>query len=185
MTIPVTTRTGKGSPLSTSEMDTNLTNLARNATETQQGNIEIATQAEVDNGTDDTLAVTPLKLATTTIISDAIDAIPTGSLTSDGHATFPGGLILQWGEQAVTDPGNANSNVLRETVNFPITFPNAVFQVIGGGRGSASAIGENQSNTITVVVESGTLTTSSVDILLTEFSLSGQIQSFYWFAIGF
>lgn len=63
MTISVTTRSGKGSPLTQSEMDTNLTNLARDATTTQQGNVRLATDAETTTGTSDTLAVTPASLA--------------------------------------------------------------------------------------------------------------------------
>jgi len=45
------------------------------ATETSAGIIQIATQAEVDAGTDDTKAVTPLKLANTSLI-------PAGVVTS-------------------------------------------------------------------------------------------------------
>ena len=64
MAITVTTRGGKGSALTPQEMDTNLTNLARSASTSQEGNIEIATQAEVNAGTDSTRCVTPSTLET-------------------------------------------------------------------------------------------------------------------------
>ena len=46
MTIPVTTRSGKGSPLTPGEMDANLVNLARDSTQAQQGQSRFATPAE-------------------------------------------------------------------------------------------------------------------------------------------
>lgn len=44
------------------QIGNNTTEIAKQATETQQGRIEIATQAETNNGTDDTRAITPKKL---------------------------------------------------------------------------------------------------------------------------
>lgn len=69
MAISVTTRGGKGSPLTNSEMDTNLTNLGRQATELLSGNVQLATQAEVDAGTDTEKAVT------SNTISDRVNAL--------------------------------------------------------------------------------------------------------------
>ena len=62
MTIPVTTRSGKGSALTFSEMDTNLNMLARDANRFQQGNVRMATQPEANALTSDTVAITPLTL---------------------------------------------------------------------------------------------------------------------------
>lgn len=63
MAITVTTRSGKGTPLTQSEMDTNLNNLARSATTTQEGNVRLATDGETSTGTSNSIAVTPAGLA--------------------------------------------------------------------------------------------------------------------------
>lgn len=63
MTIPVTTRGGKGSALTQSEADTNFTNLARDASTTVQGNTRLATLAEHAAGTSQALAATPAGVA--------------------------------------------------------------------------------------------------------------------------
>jgi hypothetical protein len=59
------------------------------------------------------------------------------SLTGNGYATLPGGLIIQWGET-----GSVASNAIA-AVSFPITFPTAVFSVVAtqndGNNTSASA----------------------------------------------
>lgn len=43
------------------------------------------------------------------------------SLTTDGYRKFPGGLILQWGQDVLTTGSKA--------ITFPVAFPNACFAV--------------------------------------------------------
>lgn len=60
------------------------------------------------------------------------------SLVSEGYQKLPGGLILQWGQFTWT-----RTSAGTMTVNFPISFPNAVLQVAltdsGTGIGSTGA----------------------------------------------
>jgi hypothetical protein len=48
------------------------------------------------------------------------------SLTTDGYQKFPGGLIIQWCESA---SGSGERDI---SLSYPITFPNAVLQVVVG-----------------------------------------------------
>lgn len=53
----------------------------------------------------------------------------TGSLTSPGYYTLPGGLIIQWGQVnfGAQEPGTGN---LYGPYNFPLAFPNACLATI-------------------------------------------------------
>jgi hypothetical protein len=124
MAIPVTTRSGKGSALTQNEMDTNLTNLARDATETQQGNVELATNAETATGTATDLAVHPagLQSVLNTLQGDIEDS---GAFlaANNGYVQLPdwlGNVTFQWGNTNVSGNGTA-------AVSFPVTFA-SVFQ---------------------------------------------------------
>lgn len=119
MAITVTTRAGKGSPLTNTEMDTNLTNLARSATTTQEGNIEIATTAEVTTGTDTTRAVTPAGVAAA-IAASAFSASISGT-AANGSITI-GDFILKWIQIPSLNDGNVYS--------WTTPFPSACFGVV-------------------------------------------------------
>lgn len=94
------------------------------ATEALRGVLRVGTQAEVDTGALDDVAVTPKKLRWGFAVS----------LTTNGYIALPtwlGGLIFQWGTVALV-----STNTL---VMLPITFPNAALIVIGSDSDSAAA----------------------------------------------
>lgn len=118
-----------------------------NSTETTSGVIEIATDAETQTGTDATRAVTPAglqsKVASTTVKgivelatdaetqtgTDATRSVTPASLASfssdltaaTGHATMPGGLIIQWGSTGAVSSGATISFDISFTTLFAIT----------------------------------------------------------------
>ncbi|WP_373088713.1 hypothetical protein [Zhongshania sp.] len=161
MSIPVTTRGGKGSALTQSEMDTNLTNLARDASTTQQGNIRATTNAEAQAGAATNLAVTPAALASVLNLADF-------SLSANGYIKLQNGVMIQWGSASVT--GDTTTGI-----TFPQTFPSAVFYfnycIDAAGLFSTSSGGVSYS----------ALTTSTVNIDNGQ-DISGTAR---WIAIGY
>lgn len=86
----------------------------KQATETLLGMMKVATQAQVNAGTDDATAVTPKKLRAGFAIS----------LAGNGYIAFPtwlGGLIVQWGSVVVP----VNSTAIG---TLGITFPTGALQ---------------------------------------------------------
>ncbi len=123
----------------------------------------VATQAEVDAGVEDTKIVTSKKLKTM-----FVNGLNTAT---NGYQKLPGGLIIQWG--ASTFRGTTGQS--GELITLPIAFPNAFFRITGtdGGYG-ANAIG------ITIISQSqfrcwGRVAASGA------FSDTG----FHWIAIGY
>lgn len=103
------------------------------ATEAVAGGAKVASQAQVEAGTDDTVFVTPKKLLFGFLIS----------LGVQGYIVFPAwlkGFAIQWGVAAYDSKTSGPSTV---TVLFPITFPKATFVVIPGNKTSASGNGPN------------------------------------------
>ncbi|MGE8567483.1 MAG: gp53-like domain-containing protein [Achromobacter sp.] len=99
----------------------------------------IASTAQAQALTDDSLALTPKKLA---------DAFQGGnqSLSANGFQKLPGGLIAQWGN---TPPTPAASTLY--TATLPITYPNAGLVITSstGIAGAVAAAGSTQDLTTT------------------------------------
>lgn len=102
------------------------------ANEALRGVLRVGTQAEVNAGSLDDVAVTPKKLRWGFAISLAIN----------GYVVFPtwlGGLVVQWGTSApVTYDG-------RLTVTYPIEFPTACLVALANYKGNASSADHCQS----------------------------------------
>lgn len=115
------------------------------ATETLRGVLRVGTQLEVDTGTLDDVAVTPKKLRWGVSYS----------LATNGYLALPswlGGLIIQWGSQAVAATATNYS--------LPVPFPNAFYQIVAsdGATGSGLqtfSIEPNNLSTFTAMASSG------------------------------
>lgn len=84
------------------------------ATESVLGQAKVATQAQVNTGTDDTTIITPKKLRAGFAVS----------INRNGFIAFPswmGGIIIQWGSVVVPNGSTA-------TFTFPTAFPTECFQ---------------------------------------------------------
>lgn len=145
---------------------TSFTNIKQAATESATGVAEIATQTEVNTGTDDARFVTPLKNRFGFAIS----------LAANGYVKFPewlGGLIIQWG----TTPDFSSES--GQIISFPIAFPNSVFV--------ANATTKLSSTTITAdqVAQVYSITNSTLGIFMQSTSTSVTFPiSATWIAIG-
>lgn len=85
--------------------------------------LAVASTAEAQAQTDNTKAITPLRLK---------EALQGGNqnLAANGYQKLPGGLIIQWGHTLVATP------------LFPIAFPNACFTVVcNDSDATVSAVG--------------------------------------------
>lgn len=80
----------------------------QDATAALKGRVELATDAEVQAGTDTARAVTPAGLASFA-----------QNFATSGYKKFPGGFVLQW----VLD----SSTALNPTLTWPIAFPTACY----------------------------------------------------------
>lgn len=94
--------------------------IGANASETLRGVLRVGTQAEVDAGVLDDVAVTPKKLRWGFTISKG----------ANGYIAFPawlGGLIIQWANGLTAANGTLQ-------LAFPITFPNACLSLLASDR---------------------------------------------------
>jgi hypothetical protein len=139
--------------------------LAAQATEINQGTVKIATDAQILDSANDTVAVTPKKLRKGFAIS----------LATNGYIALPswlGGLIIQWGTTgAITSGGSL-------AVSFPIAFPVASIKAMttffsSGSHGYTVSLGNN--------VGAGA---TNASMLVTASNSSGTAVPAHWIAIG-
>ena len=88
----------------------------KQSTETVLGLSRIATQAETNAGSNDSVVLTPKKF---------VDAFKGANhnLASSGYQKLPSGLIIQWGT-------SNNASINPQTVTLPIAFPNQGLVVV-------------------------------------------------------
>lgn len=132
------------------------------ATEVLRGVLRIGTQAEVDAGALDDVAVTPKKMRA----GFAISLLPNGYIA---FPTWLGGLIVQWGAATADGSGIA-------TVVLPVSFPNAIFALLTNTRA-------NNFSTYSVNRASSSLSGFTAKTTSSNVGVAGQ--SFDWFAVGY
>lgn len=134
------------------------------ATEVLWGVLRVGTQAEVNAGTLDDVAVTPKKLRWGFAVS----------MGGNGYIAFPtwlAGLIIQWGSAAPSTSAPV-------TVTLPVAFPNAFLKAYAVANLNA---GENPSSTTMAGTESGSRTLTSFVLR----SSNGSPRTTEWLAIGY
>ncbi len=98
------------------------------------------------------------------------------SLTANGYQKFPGGLILQWGTQAVGDYSSGVNDP--KNVSFPLTYPNAcLFALVGWT--------DPQATTLEGAIVITSKTTSGFTAQYTEISAGVENMSINWLALGY
>lgn len=129
------------------------------ATETVKGAIKIATQAETDTGTDDTRAVTPLKLANRLVaVLGSIGALAGRTITGGGLATGGGDLsanrviTVTAASPAEADAGADNTKALTAAsiVNVLAAIAGLLARTVTGG-GLATGGGSLAANRVITV----------------------------------
>lgn len=116
------------------------------ATETRRGTLMVGTQAQVNAGALDDVAVTPKKLRAGFSVS----------LAANGYIAFPtwmGGFIIQWGSGATGfSTVQLNGNSPTAPISLPIAFPNAVLFSISGSNNGITVFPTSIASTKTSVV---------------------------------
>ena len=129
----------------------------KKATETIRGAIRIGTQAEVNAGTLDDVAVTPKKLRVGW----------SAGLGTTGFVALPtwlGGFVFQWGRVVFEVTANVNTS---KVITFPIAFPSAAYVVLTTPSNSSGSYvttsSEAETRTGYTLVTGGGVTASAVN----------------------
>ncbi|KII27495.1 phage tail protein [Pseudomonas fluorescens] len=136
--------------------------LATQATEIKLGTAKIATQAQTDEGTDDSTIVTPKKLRLGFL----------ASLTPNGYVAFPswlGGFTIQWGLGSYVD---------KTPISFTLAYANACFVVLATDGTVATAAASD------VVTYGAAPETLSKTGFLLRSSLGGIGGNVFWLSVG-
>lgn len=128
--------------------------------------VDFATTAQAQALTADNVSLTPAKLA------EAFGGSNQG-LTANGYQILPGGLIIQFGQTAVSS-SLSTGGYFRPAVTFPITFPNAILTYSIGIKAGNSA-------TVTISSESN----SGFTINMANNHSAAQTLQGFWTAIGY
>jgi hypothetical protein len=121
----------------------------------------IVTTAEAQGWTNNTKAISPLRL---------VEALKGGnqSLSSSGFQRLPGGLIIQWGYSTTSGGGT--------TVTFPFAFPNSCLTVVA----SVNAANNNR------LVSTGNINTTTFPAYVFQANTGANTDAtFNWIAIGY
>jgi len=117
-------------------------------------------------------------------LSEAISALATtvaaGTLSAgtNGYQIFPSGLIIQWGESAMTTSPYQVTDLV--AVTFPIEFPTGVLGVLQSIEETAGS-----EPTSSVIASYYAATPSGFYFRTREFKDGNQYLKYHWFAIGY
>ena len=130
--------------------------------------LTVASQEGAEAGTDNTAAMTPLRVAQAIAIKSPC------SLAAVGWQKLPSGLIMQWG--VVTGVSLAQ---VYQAVTFPVAFPSAILSVQ-----VSAAMTDYITDNIAAMVRKGTLTKTGMTIYGDHATVGG-LGDLYWFALGY
>jgi hypothetical protein len=102
------------------------------------------------------------------------------NLVAKGHATFPGGLIIQWGSPSSV-PFDNSANLL---VTYDIPFPNAVLAIATGVRENTQQAGTAAAISVATNVTGISLPLTQVNITA-QGGASGSTGTIFWIAVGY
>lgn len=131
---------------------------AKVSTSTALGLVELATNAEAIAG--EAVVDHPALVLTPQNLAAWADSQFSADLSETGWASFPGGLLIQWGRHTSTgDP----------FIPFPVPFPTAVFSIV--------AISNSNDDNLGIAV---------ADISTTQFKIDSNNngRTNFWFAVG-
>lgn len=130
------------------------------ATEASLGTIKVATQLQINNGVDDSAAVTSKKIRLGFF----------ASLTTNGYIVFPqwlGSFMIQWGRYTVAAPGGSTT-----AVSFPIPFGSSFSPMCWTGVDGAATD------------QIGTQGITTTGMTISKGSADPNVRNGSWFAFG-
>lgn len=135
------------------------------ATTNRRGLVQLADDAEAENGVNKTKALTPFGL---------VSAFSNNDLSENGYQILPGGLIIQWMKgSGMTQEG------LVQRLTFPLTFPNSIFNIVCSHQINNFNVSSNQ------WLQIGQYTNSYCDVYLQAASVLAEITYPFIFVVGY